>query len=178
VRPPTSDCVKGRCLSSIRESLAIRGLNGVFHRLGWWIAISISASELHVMIGAAMGQASSAKAIFPPSRTELSTCLPVVSTTTTWLIAVVAMPDTGNTVRTMQLGTVLGDGGVVDAVPEPFRMHYPGFRIDGLMMHRWVSECCDVCYHVLNRHTLGLSSGPHSCITYTCCLSHKASGKL
>jgi hypothetical protein len=47
------------------------------------------------------------------------------------------MPETGITVRAMQVGTVLGAGGVVDAVPEPFRMHYPGSRNDGLMMPGW-----------------------------------------
>jgi hypothetical protein len=81
-----------------------------------------------------MGQASSAKAIFPPSRTELSTCWPVVSTTTTWLIAVVAMPDTGNTVGTMQLGTVLGDGGVVDAVPRAVQDALPWIQ------NRWPDD--------------------------------------
>lgn len=76
------------CLSSIRQSVNPRAQRRLPHT---WIVLCISASEVHVMIGAATKQVQR-RSSRPVG--QISTCSPVV-TVFAWLIAVVAMLDTG-----------------------------------------------------------------------------------
>ena len=128
------------------------------------VVLCISASEVHVMIDAATTQVQR-RSSRPVG--QISTCSPVV-TVFAWPIAVVAMLDTG-----IRLGSCSSG---------PFWCWRRGGRrsraVQDALPSRWVWECCGVCYHVMPPCTLGLSSGPHGCINYTCRRSHKPSGKV
>jgi hypothetical protein len=76
------------CLSSIRQSVNPRAQRPLPHT---WIVLCISASEVHVMMGAATVQVQR-RSSRPVG--QISTSSRVVAVTA-WLIAVVAMPDTG-----------------------------------------------------------------------------------
>jgi hypothetical protein len=74
----------------------------------------------------------SANAIFPPSRTDLN----IFARGYCYCMANLCRRYGGHGYHGSDHAARnrFGAGGVVDAVPEPFRMHYPCLRIDGLVM--------------------------------------------
>jgi hypothetical protein len=88
------------CLSSIRQSVNPRAQRPLPYT---WMMLCISASELHVMINAATLQVQR-RSSRPVGQISTSSPASPVVAASPWLIAVVAMPDTGIRLRPCSSG--------------------------------------------------------------------------